>query len=99
MPVNRIVVIVAAILIVLDVIWLLIRGKKNGYASEEVRTRKLITGIISGYAFAIILLVIMLFREFGTVADCVLAGCAVLGIEIENRMLLGITSEWDEDSQ
>lgn len=98
MSTNRIVVITAAILIALDVIWLLIRGKKNGYAPAEVRTPKLIAGIISGYAFAICLLVIMLFREFGTVADCVLAGCAVLGIEVENKMLLGTLSEWDEEN-
>lgn len=98
MSTNRIVVIAAAILIALDVIWLLIRGKKNGYVPAEVRTRKLIAGVISGYAFAICLLVIMLFREFGTVADCVLAGCAVLGIEVENKMLLGTLSEWDEEN-
>lgn len=88
MPINRIMVIIAAILVVFDVIWFLIRGKKGGFADKESLNRGLIARIIAIYVFGIVLIGLIWFVEFGPLADVVLCGCGVFGIEIANKDLL-----------
>lgn len=96
MPVNRIIVLIAAGLVVLDVIWLFIRGKKNGFTGKEEFSRVMLIRIISGFLMSVCLLVVLWFREFGMIGDIVLCGCAVLSVEVESKLLLG-SSQYDED--
>lgn len=94
---NRIIVLVAAGLILLDIIWLLIRGKKNGFVEKDQFSKVMVLRIVSGYTMALCLILILWFREFGMIGDIVLCGCSVLGVEIENRLLLGTVSEYDDE--
>lgn len=97
MPQNRMIILAALCLVVLDVIWFLIRGKKNGFITKEQCSKQLFVKAGAGYFLSLCLMVLLWFREFGLFSDIILAGCSVLAIEIENRLLLGSISEYDED--
>lgn len=93
---NRIIILIAAALMILDIIWFVIRGVKNGFNGVAQRTKAMLIGIFAGYIAAVAMLVIFWFREFGIFSDIILCGCAVLAVELENRQLLGITGSYEE---
>jgi len=97
MSTNRLLVLVSGGIILLDMLWFLIRAKKNGLISKEQRTKRFMLGVISGYVFAVLLLSTFWFREFGLVSDVVLCGCCILAVELENRQLLGLIQKYDND--
>ena len=94
---NRIVALVVAVLIVLDMIWFVIRGKKNGFRDPATITKGIIVRKIVIYAMSLGLLVVACFREFGLVGNIGFSGCALLAIEITNRYFLSKTNEYDEE--
>lgn len=94
---NRIVALVVAVLIVLDMIWFVIRGKKNGFRDPATITKGIIVRKIVIYAMSLGLLVVACFREFGLVGDIGFSGCALLAVEITNRYFLSKTNEYDEE--
>lgn len=94
---NRIVALVVAVLIVLDMIWFVICGKKNGFRDPATITKGIIVRKIVIYAMSLGLLVVACFREFGLVGDIVFSGCALLAVEITNRYFLSKTNEYDEE--
>jgi len=97
MSTNRLLVLISAGLIILDMLWFAIRAKRNGLIAKEQRTKKFLLGVISGYVFAVLLLATFWFREFGILSDVVLCGCCVLAVELENRQLLGLIQKYDND--
>lgn len=94
---NRIVALVVAVLIVLDMIWFVIRGKKNGFRDPATITKGIIVRKIVIYAMSLGLLVVACFREFGLVGNIAYSGCALLVVEINNRYFLSKTNEYDEE--
>lgn len=94
---NRIVALVVAVLIVLDLIWFVIRGKKNGFRDPDTITKGIIVRKIVIYAMSLGLLVVACFREFGLVGNIGFSGCALLAVEITNRFFLSKTNEYDEE--
>ncbi len=94
---NRIVALVVAVLIVLDMIWFVIRGKKNGFRDPATITKGIIVRKIVIYAMSLGLLVVACFREFGLVGNIGFSGCALLAVEITNRYFLSKTNEYDEE--
>ncbi|MCI6891639.1 MAG: hypothetical protein MR852_06370 [Treponema sp.] len=94
---NRIVALVVAVLIVLDMIWFVIRGKKNGFRDPTTITKGIIVRKIVIYAMSLGLLVVACFREFGLVGNIGFSGCALLAVEITNRYFLSKTNEYDEE--
>ena len=94
---NRIVALVVAVLIVLDMIWFVIRGKKNGFRDPTTITKRIIVRKIVIYAMSLGLLVVACFREFGLVGNIGFSGCALLAVEITNRYFLSKTNEYDEE--
>lgn len=94
---NRIVALVVAVLIVLDIIWFVIRGKKNGFRDPATITKGIIVRKIVIYAMSLGLLVVACFREFGLVGNIGFSGCALLAVEITNRYFLSKTNEYDEE--
>lgn len=98
MPQNRIIVLIAAGLIVLDLIWFVIRIIKNGL-KENDRSKISIARSVMIYITAAALLVVAAFREFGLMGDIIISGCSVLAFEIENRQFLGLIDEEDNMNQ
>lgn len=96
MPQNRIVTLVALGLVVLDMIWFLIRGIKNGFVDKEILTRAFVIKSIVVYIFALAIIVITWIREYGILGDIVICGCGVLAVEIKNRQMLGIINDDDD---
>lgn len=94
---NRIVALVVAVLIVLDMIWFVIRGKKNGFRDPATITKGIIVRKIVIYAMSLGLLVVACFREFGLVGNIAYSGCALLVVEINNRYFLSKNNEYDEE--
>lgn len=94
---NRIVALVVVVLIVLDMIWFVIRGKKNGFRDPATITKGIIVRKIVIYAMSLGLLVVACFREFGLVGNIGFSGCALLAVEITNRYFLSKTNEYDEE--
>ena len=94
---NRIVALVVAVLIVLDMIWFVIRGQKNGFRDPATITKGIIVRKIVIYAMSLGLLVVACFREFGLVGNIGFSGCALLAVEITNRYFLSKTNEYDEE--
>lgn len=94
---NRIVALVVAVLIVLDMIWFVIRGKKNGFRDPATITKGIMVRKIVIYAMSLGLLVVACFREFGLVGNIGFSGCALLAVEITNRYFLSKTNEYDEE--
>ena len=96
MPQNRIITLVAAGLVVLDLLWFLIRGHKNGFISKENLTREFILKAIGVYIFAAAIIFISWFREFGRLGDIIFCGCGIVAIEFENRQMLGLINDEDD---
>ena len=96
MPQNRIVTLVSIGLVVLDMLWFVIRGLKNGFAEKETFSRAFIFRSVLVYIFAAGIIAISWIREFGLMGDIVFCGCGVIAFEIENRQMLGILSDDDD---
>lgn len=88
MSTNRIVVIVAFALIIIDMVWFVIRAVKNGFDDKSNWNRTFILREVFIYLCAIGIIVLNIFMEFGTLGDVVLCGCGVLAVEIANKELL-----------
>lgn len=88
MSTNRIVVIVAFALIIIDLIWFAIRVVKNGFDDKNNWNGSFILREVLIYLCAIGIIVLNIFMEFGTLGDVVLCGCGVLAVEIANKELL-----------
>lgn len=96
MPQNRIVTLVACVLAVFDLIWFIIRGVKNGFVKKEEIDKPFIIRSVMIYLCAVAVIVISWFMEFGLAGDLVFCACGVLGMEIENRQLLGVLDEHED---
>lgn len=96
MPQNRIVTLVTAGIVILDLFWFVIRGLRNGFADKESLTRNFIFKAVGIYILAVAIIAISWFREFGILGDIVFCGCGVLAIEFENRQMLGLISDEDD---
>lgn len=77
---------IAAVLI--DVIWFLLRVKKNGWGDKSEWNKSFFTRVISIYVVALVIIGLSFFITFGNLSDVILNACAVLGIEIANKELL-----------
>ena len=97
MHTNRIVVLVMVILIVLDMVWFFIRGKKNGFRDSSTISKGMILRKAVIYLMSAGLLVVACFRDFGLVGNIAYSGCALLVVEINNRYFLSKTNEYDEE--
>lgn len=88
MELHRIINLVAVIAVIADVLWFILRGKKNGFGNKDEWTRGFIVKIVCIYAASLVIIILDWFLIFGTLSDVILNGCAVLGIEIANEELL-----------
>lgn len=96
MPQNRIITLVSAGLVVLDMLWFLIRGLKNGFADKDTLSKAFILRSVFVYIFAAGIIAVSWIREFGLLGDIVFCGCGVIAFEIENRQMLGILNDEDD---
>ena len=96
MPQNRIITLIAAGLVVLDMLWFVIRGIKNGFINKENLSRDFILKAVGIYILAAAIIVISWFREFGRLGDLIFCGCGIVAIEFENRQMLGLINDEDD---
>ena len=93
MPQNRIIILIAAAAILLDLLWFVIRGKKYGFKDSGDNLKIAVIRRIAIYLTAVALLAVGWFREFGIIGDVILAGCSVMAIELMNRDFLNSEEE------
>ena len=86
---NRIIALIAAGIMILDMLWFVFRVKKYGTKEEIKSNKSFITKEISIYVCTVLILVIVCFLEFGLIGNLALCGCSILGVELANRELLG----------
>ena len=85
---NRIVVLVAAGFVVLDMLWFIIRGKMHGFRPAEKITKYDIVKKSITYLLAAAVIGISWFREYGLAGDIAVCGAGVLAFEVTNRYFL-----------
>lgn len=88
MSTNRVIVIIAFALVLIDMIWFVIRAVKNGFDDKSNWNKSFIIKEVLIYLCAVGIIVLNIFMEFGTLGDAVLCGCGVLAVEIANKELL-----------
>lgn len=96
MPQNRIITLIATSLVVLDMLWFVIRGLKNGFIEKENMSRDFVFKAVGIYIFASAIIAISWFREFGRLGDIIFCGCGILAVEFENRQMLGLINDEDD---
>lgn len=87
---NRVLSIISAALVVLDMIWFAVRTKKYGIKTEVKENKNFLIKEISIYVCSILIIAIIFLMEFGMIGDIALCGCSVMGVELANRELLDI---------
>ena len=96
MPQNRIITLIASVLVLLDMLWFVIRGVKNGFINKENLTKEFVLKAVGIYILAAAIIAISWFREFGRLGDLIFCGCGILAVEFENRQMLGLISDEDD---
>lgn len=88
MPAHRVINFIAIAAIVVDIIWFVLRVKKDGWGDKSDWNKSFLAKVISIYIVALMIVGLSFFITFGNLSDVVLNACAVLGIEIANKELL-----------
>lgn len=96
MPQNRTTCLAAAACVVLEMICFLIKGLKNGFADKETLSKAFILRAVLIYMFALGLLAVAWFREFGLIGDVVISFCSVVAVKFVNKQFLGILDDEDD---
>lgn len=98
MPSNRIIVLLAAACILVELIVFVIKGIKNGFADKETLSKEFILRAVLVYVCAAALLAVAWFREFGLIGDLVVCFCSFFAVKIIDKQFLGLIDDEDDSN-